>query len=352
MAKRGRTAATAETSVGRCGLCDSTVEKSKMTRHIGACLRKAGPVSDSEGIKTFHIVVEGDDRPQYWMHLQLPGGATLQDLDSFLRDTWLECCGHLSEFTIEGKRYSPEPEDFGDIFFVPDGEDEEPPPEKMPEEEIQAMASFLEVDPELLRKIAENPPKGIGEVTPEEFARFGFPVLTQADIQAAAARLDVSPDALKDFVDKMSAAMEMFKDIENFIGDPWQLDDEDEESMDIVLEDVLSKGRKFRHEYDFGTTTELNLRVISEGYAQASEDNEVIRVLARNDPPSITCENCGDNEAELICPMCGVSMYGRPLCKKCARKHKCDRYFSKDMLLPVVNSPRAGLCGYTGEEED
>lgn len=350
MAKRGRTAALAETSVGRCGLCGSTVEKSRMTRHIGACLRKAGLVSDSEGIKTFHIVVEGDDRPQYWMHLQVPGEAILQDLDSFLRDIWLECCGHLSEFTIEGKRYSPEPEDFGDIFFAPAEDDEELSPEKMLEDEIQAMASFLEVDSELSRKIAKNPPKGIGEITPEEFERFGFPTLTEADIQTVAARLDVSPEALKEFVDKISATMDMIKDVESFIGSS-QLEDEDEESMDIALEDVLSKGLKFQYEYDFGTTTELNLRVVSEGYAQASEENEVIRVLARNDPPSTTCESCGNNAAELICPICGESMYGRPLCKKCARKHKCDEYFSEDMLLPVVNSPRTGLCGYTGKEE-
>ncbi len=32
------------------------------------------------------------------------------------------------------------------------------------------------------------------------------------------------------------------------------------------------------------------------------------------------------------------------LCDSCAEDHKCG----EDMLLPVVNSPRTGVCGYTG----
>ena len=40
--------------------------------------------------------------------------TTLQQLDDFLRGMWLECCGHLSQFTIQGTRYSnlaPRPDD-------------------------------------------------------------------------------------------------------------------------------------------------------------------------------------------------------------------------------------------------
>ncbi len=33
-------------------------------------------------------------------------GATLADLDDFLRGIWLECCGHLSSFDIEGVTYT------------------------------------------------------------------------------------------------------------------------------------------------------------------------------------------------------------------------------------------------------
>jgi len=32
--------------------------------------------------------------------MQVKDNAALSDLDSFLRDIWLECCGHLSAFEI------------------------------------------------------------------------------------------------------------------------------------------------------------------------------------------------------------------------------------------------------------
>jgi hypothetical protein len=41
----------------------------------------------------------------------VPVGATLAKLDAFLRETWLECCGHLSSFEIAGERYASNPMD-------------------------------------------------------------------------------------------------------------------------------------------------------------------------------------------------------------------------------------------------
>lgn len=40
--------------------------------------------------------------------------AFLKDIDIFLRDIWLECCGHLSAFEINGVSYesSPDPDPF------------------------------------------------------------------------------------------------------------------------------------------------------------------------------------------------------------------------------------------------
>ena len=34
------------------------------------------------------------------------------------------------------------------------------------------------------------------------------------------------------------------------------------------------------------------------------------------------------------------------LCDACAKSHECG----EEMLLPLVNSPRAGVCGYTGQD--
>lgn len=44
-------------------------------------------------------------RARYWLYLEMPARATLTDLDGFLRDIWLECCGHLSAFDIGTVRY-------------------------------------------------------------------------------------------------------------------------------------------------------------------------------------------------------------------------------------------------------
>ena len=102
-------------SVGTCYLCNETFKKAAMTRHLAKC---AGPALPPEGATadkartgpSFHLLVEGRYATAYWMHLAVPATATLTRLDRFLRDIWLECCGHMSGFTISGNRYSGSPE--------------------------------------------------------------------------------------------------------------------------------------------------------------------------------------------------------------------------------------------------
>lgn len=36
--------------------------------------------------------------PIYRLYLSVPFKLKLENLDHFLRETWLECCGHLSQF--------------------------------------------------------------------------------------------------------------------------------------------------------------------------------------------------------------------------------------------------------------
>ncbi len=113
------------------------------------------------------------------------------------------------------------------------------------------------------------------------------------------------------------------------------------ECMRAKLGSLLRPGTEFFHEYDFGSTTELALKVIAEG-ARGKRDN-TIQILARNDPPAIPCGLCG-RAATQVCSECGYDAAGW-LCDKCAGEHQCG----EDMLLPVVNSPRVGVCAYTGE---
>ena len=223
-----------EISRGKCSLCGGTFGKAAMTKHLELCKQRKA-VSEapsyqwrSQKTKILHLVVEGRYNPEYWMHLEAPADATLEDLDGFLRDTWLECCGHLSAFKIEGKRYMSEPDE--------------------------------------------------------------------------------------------------------------QSDDED---MNVPLGKALSPSMKFHHEYDFGTTTELTLRVLSERRVKIR--GRSIQLLAKNDPPSITCGLCG-KIATQVCSVCVWSGEGW-LCDQCAGEHKCG----EEMLLPVVNSPRVGICAYAGQ---
>lgn len=221
-------------SKGKCFLCNSIVAKAGMTKHLQSCLHNnliSEKISDDrksqKGNKFFHILVEGYHYPEYWMHIKISDDARLKDLDDFLRDIWLECCGHLSAFEIQGTRYSSSP-----------------------------MTEY------------------------------------------------------------------------------------DEKSMSRKLGDILGQGIKFSHEYDFGTTTALVLKVVSE--REAKIRGKTIQLLARNEPPSIMCNNC-NNLATHICAECIYSGEGW-LCDKCAHEHDCG----EDMLLSVVNSPRVGMCGYTG----
>jgi hypothetical protein len=114
--------------------------------------------------------------------------------------------------------------------------------------------------------------------------------------------------------------------------------DTGDENMEIQVRQVLRPGLKFGYQYDFGSTTALALRVVGQC---ASDTKEPVRLIARNNPPLFTCA-CG-KPAIHICPECACSGEAW-LCVTCASDHECG----EDMLLPVVNSPRVGVCGYTG----
>ena len=119
------------------------------------------------------------------------------------------------------------------------------------------------------------------------------------------------------------------------------MDDFDEENMEAQLSEVLSPGMKFYHEYDFGSTTHLALKVVSREQKQFK--GRSVTILARNESPEIPCVSCG-KPATQVCAECIYSEAGW-LCEACAAEHECG----EEMLLPVVNSPRVGVCGYTGD---
>ena len=216
-------------SSGKCNLCGGTFGKAAMARHITSC-KASKPADKAPKTACFHVVVEGGYGNIYWLHLAVPKDAPLGRLDKFLRETWLECCGHMSAFTIGGQRYALSP----------------------------ASADF----------------------------------------------------------------------------------DLNEESMDVHLEDVVRVGTVFLHEYDYGSTTELKLKI--RGLLEVNGKSGAVQLLARNADPQFPCEECG-NLATQVCTQCA---YERDAfyCDKCAETHECG----EEMFLPAVNSPRVGVCGYAG----
>jgi hypothetical protein len=227
-----------QTSKGLCTFCHAELTKAGIARHLATCEQRATAETKVArkrpgGQKTskLHLLVEGRELPMYWMHLEVTDSTSLATLDRFLRNTWLECCGHLSAFEIGDVRYS----------------------------------------------------------------------------------------------------------VDTGMDDEWGVV---EKSMRVRLDSVLHPGESCLYEYDYGTTTELKLKVIEQ--REAETKGQAIQLLARNTPPPIMCNGC-DTSATKVCSQCVYEGTGW-LCDSCAQNHECG----EDMLLPVVNSPRVGMCAYAG----
>lgn len=212
------------TTRGVCEFCGQEFSRRGIKRHLDSCSQRSIEIPGDETYYT--LLIEGRYDRDYWLYVEMPEDATLTDLDDFLRNIWLECCGHLSQFTIGGERY-----------------------------------------------LCEGVDGDWGEL-----------------------------------------------------------------SMDIPLGNVAHQGLVFEHEYDFGSTTTLKLTVVSARLGGSSCEDRV-QLLARNLAPHIGCESCG-GEATWF-----VSEDFTLLCDSCAEKYDDEEEWS----LPVVNSPRTGVCGYGGD---
>ena len=117
-------------------------------------------------------------------------------------------------------------------------------------------------------------------------------------------------------------------------------------SMSRSLNNVVRETAEFRHEYDFGNTTALRLTVVAARAPDNFGKQENISILARNDDVMFLCNVCG-SKAVHICSSCEI-WDGGAHCHKCAPKHNCGM----ESMLPVAQSPRAGVCAYSGKKPD
>ncbi len=207
---------------GVCTGCGKAVPRAVMLRHIKGCLIKPEEAGEQ---RYFLLNVQGAEDPNYFLYLSVKANAALKDLDEYLRDIWLECCGHMSMFTIGGLDYS-------------------------------------SYDPE-----------------------------------------------------------------------PGQ-------SMAVKLSSVLEKGLAFRHEYDFGSTTRLKIKV-AEDYRAAQRRQKIV-LFARNREPMYKCVACG-KPARWVDQSDWHPVPGSCFCDGCIGLLE-----DPELVLPLVNSPRCGVCGYGG----
>ena len=232
-------------SEGKCLYCGEMLPQKEIYKHLSKHLKETAKTG-KPGL-SFLIKAE---LPKKWgktplfLSLWVDGDATLQTIDTFLREIWLDCCGHMSSFSL---------------------------PKKKPSKNIDMISIARMFDED-----SEYP----GELTMKKKAK-----------------------------------------------------------------DVFSNGLVLTYEYDFGSTTELEITVLEEFPVKA--DQKLV-LLSRNEPLKVTCSICKKAPATQICSVC---MYNEDavFCDKCAKKHaKTCGDFDDYASMPVVNSPRMGVCGYTG----
>ncbi len=94
-------------SRGKCVYCGEEFGKRAMLTHFDKCQKRQETLrlTESSGrpIETlWRLRIQDAYDGQFWLDLEMHGTATLEKLDQYLRAIWLECCGHMSKFTIGG----------------------------------------------------------------------------------------------------------------------------------------------------------------------------------------------------------------------------------------------------------
>jgi len=90
-------------SKGKCAYCGYEATKTSMTKHLSSCPKRQETIAKADS-KTgnketlVHLRVQDRYTKDFWLDLEMRGSAKLKDLDHYLREIWLECCGHLSQF--------------------------------------------------------------------------------------------------------------------------------------------------------------------------------------------------------------------------------------------------------------
>lgn len=98
---------------GRCRYCGKEYTRAGIVRHLHSCRKRQTEEDEKTGKECgyFELMITAPYCGEYWLVIEIKDSAELKDLDQFIRDIWVECCGHLSSFTIGDLVYDSEPYD-------------------------------------------------------------------------------------------------------------------------------------------------------------------------------------------------------------------------------------------------
>ena len=103
--------AQADKPPGWCHLCRQTIHGDEAVEHSRICVVAAvhnvfALREEYESRNNPVLIHIQDKKLRHWMTITVRPTTSLRQQDQFLRDIWLECCGHMSHFQVGKKQYS------------------------------------------------------------------------------------------------------------------------------------------------------------------------------------------------------------------------------------------------------
>jgi hypothetical protein len=118
-------------------------------------------------------------------------------------------------------------------------------------------------------------------------------------------------------------------------------------AMTRKVHQVFRTDVEVTHIYDFGTESVTLIAAVDQRTGKPTT-RRPIALMARNLAPVVECQECG-SIAVYFCEECRIE-HDQPgaLCAEHGVSHPHEDYGE---LMSIVNSPRSGMCGYTGPAE-
>lgn len=83
-------------SEGKCLYCEELLLQKEIGKHLAKHFAQMEKESVGKNPSNYvHVEVEVEEM---FLHILVKGDAKMKIIDKFLREIWLECCGHMSEF--------------------------------------------------------------------------------------------------------------------------------------------------------------------------------------------------------------------------------------------------------------